>query len=165
MENLPQEHQGLVFVKAEPPPQVCSSRMTDTILKKNNSFLTPIRQVSFKLFLGTLHSNTGKKPQHFHHLELYYEKQRIPWKQETLYSSYSHWSQQTAWIHPAERIRLINWRWGRKKKTLGQIPAGVNQCNPTQVNRVVPIQASCGSNPQCVLQVYFQLFRALLCCV
>lgn len=42
MENLPQEHQGLVFVKAEPPPQVCSSRMTDAILKKNKTLFLPL---------------------------------------------------------------------------------------------------------------------------
>lgn len=51
---------------------------------------------------------------------------------------------------------------GQDRKTLGHIPAGVNQCNSTQASRVVPIQASCRSNSQCVLQV-FQLFRAVLC--
>lgn len=134
-----------------------------TISFKNQTLsLPPVKQVSSKLFQGTLHSNTGKK--NFNHLELYEEQRGFPQNRK------SYFLQLIFLLKPVDNLDKPSWedqtyqlQIGRREKTLGQIPASVNQRNSTEVKSAVPIQASCGTTSQCVLQVYFQLFRAQLC--
>lgn len=70
-DNPVQEHSGLFFVQ-EPPPQVCSSRMTDTVLKKTKLSSYPYQTGFFQTFSGHIAlKQRKKKTQHLHHFELY----------------------------------------------------------------------------------------------